>query len=137
MIRKTPMFEHAWMHHRRRWIDEVYSGVTDGLLEISPPIHSLVFITSEITPSIGTKRVRITTPPHFLHCRYNMADDTLRRRQLRTTTELNHRESPRYNHIEVRLKQRQTHKHLRIIILLSPYYLSSLNMVAPELLKQQ
>ncbi|KAH7333159.1 hypothetical protein BKA65DRAFT_507293 [Rhexocercosporidium sp. MPI-PUGE-AT-0058] len=41
-IRKTPVFEHAWMHHRKRWIEAIHSGITTGLLEIpsqspSPP----------------------------------------------------------------------------------------------------
>ncbi|KAH7381957.1 hypothetical protein BKA64DRAFT_684637 [Cadophora sp. MPI-SDFR-AT-0126] len=56
IIKKTPVFEHAWMHHRRRWIDEINSGVTDGLLEIPPPFQTQPLVPHEVPELASRKR---------------------------------------------------------------------------------
>lgn len=57
MIKKTALFEHAWIHHRQRWIDEINSGVTDGLLEIPPPCQSHPYMPLEMNEMASKKRV--------------------------------------------------------------------------------
>ncbi|KAH6706469.1 hypothetical protein BKA61DRAFT_139352 [Leptodontidium sp. MPI-SDFR-AT-0119] len=56
-IRKTPVFEHAWMHHRKRWIEEIHFGDTAGLLEIPSQCPSPPTIPTQAPPIANNKRV--------------------------------------------------------------------------------
>ncbi|KAH9208991.1 hypothetical protein DL95DRAFT_394784 [Leptodontidium sp. 2 PMI_412] len=55
-IRKTPVFEHAWMHHRKRWIEEIHFGDTAGLLEIPSQCPSPPTIPTQAPPIANNKR---------------------------------------------------------------------------------